>query len=336
MKHRFVTYGVMAAAMAGVLLLILLSFPAAQNTATKAPATVPTPRLTDGHPDFSGFYGSDRFEGDPVEERPGEHVINRLPNGSVFYDYAGANTPQLAALKEKDNQPPYKPEYMAKVNAIAADMYGGNSNHDPELECKPGGVPRTSVGTMQVVHKPDVVAILYEAEPGPNFRLIYTDGRKHPENLDSSFMGHSIGHWEGDTLVVDVVGLNDETWLGGAQSGVEKHTSIHSDQLHVTERWTRSGNTLSYQATAEDPVMFTKPWMLEPRRVQLAPEKDYIQPQMCVGLDKGHIIRETENDKYLCGWCNPQSVYGVQSDKLTTLGGQDVPTELKDAAKTKQ
>lgn len=131
--------------------------------------------------------------------------------------------------------------------------------------CKPLGVPRGAVGTMQVVQTPQVTAFLYELQPGPVFRLIYTDGRAHPkpDDLDTSFLGDSIGHWEGDTLVVDTIGLNDETWLGGGFAG-PKYARIHSDQEHVIERWTRDGDTLTYEATVEDPVMLTKPWVITP------------------------------------------------------------------------
>ena len=64
---------------------------------------------------------------------------------------------------------------------------------------------------------PAGIAVMYENSPGPVYRVIYTDGRQHPKDLDTSYMGNSIGHWEGDTLVIDTVGLNDETWLGGAK-----------------------------------------------------------------------------------------------------------------------
>jgi hypothetical protein len=161
-----------------------------------------------------------------------------------------------------------------------------------------------------VVSSPAAVAILLEAAPGPFYRLIYTDGRKHPADLDTSYMGHSVGRWEGDTLVVDTVGLNDETWLGGG-----KFTNIHSDQEHVVERITRKGNVVTVETTVEDPVMLTKPWVLAPRRALLSPanpDRHYIQPQMCVAFDKPHLVRETEADKFRCGWCqkDADAVYG--------------------------
>src|SRR5207237_9158968 len=111
--------------------------------------------------------------------------------------------------------PPYKPEYMAKVKEIVAAMHGNASPLDPQYDCKPYGVPRGSLRGgggygMQIVQNKDVLAFLYEDRPGPYFRIVYLNAQ-HPQDLDPSYYGHSIGHWEGDTLVVDVVGLHDET-----------------------------------------------------------------------------------------------------------------------------
>ncbi len=100
-------------------------------------------------------------------------MIDRTADGNIFFDYGGANVgPGLVAAGESNNQPSYKPEYMTKVNAIAATMYGGNTNLDPQLDCKPMGLPRGAFSIMQVVHTPKVLAILYEAEPGPYYRVI--------------------------------------------------------------------------------------------------------------------------------------------------------------------
>ena len=144
-------------------------------------------------------------------------------------------------------------------------------------------------------------------------------------------MGDSIGHWEGSTLVVDVTGLNDETWLGGGTKPT--YASIHSDKLHVIERYTRTGNTLTLQQTVEDPVMFTRPWVLAPRSINIGPPGDYIQPAMCLVRDKEHFIKESETDKYLCNWCLPDSAYGGSKDSITT--GEKIPDSLKGTLKQK-
>jgi hypothetical protein len=151
-------------------------------------------------------------------------------------------------------------------------------------------------------------------------------------------MGHSVGHWEGDTLVVDVAGLDDSTWLGGGQ-GSANLTTIHSDQLHVVERFTREGDTVTYRATVTDPVMFTKPWEIIPQTIRLAPEGDYMQALHCSHVDtngqnrKNHMVQESENDKFFCGWCQSGRAYGLDTDAPTT--GEAVPDSLKDAARQK-
>jgi hypothetical protein len=96
--------------------------------------------------------------------------------------------------------------------------------------------------------------ILYEIHHA--FRIIPTDGRGHPDDMEPSYLGDSVAHWEGDTLVVDVTGFNTDTWLQGVGT-------IHSEQLRVTERYTRDTfGTIRYEATMEDPEVFTKPWTL--------------------------------------------------------------------------
>jgi hypothetical protein len=106
-----------------------------------------------------------------------------------------------------------------------------------------------------MIQLPDRLIILYEIHHA--FRIIPTDGRGHPDDLEPSYLGDSVAHWEGDTLVVDVTGFNDKTWLAGVGS-------IHSEQLRVTERYTRDTfDTIRYQVTMEDPVVFTKPWHME-------------------------------------------------------------------------
>jgi hypothetical protein len=90
---------------------------------------------------------------------------------------------------------------------------------------------------------------------GPHsFRIIYMDGRQHPKDLEPSYYGHSVGHWEGDTLVVDAVGFNEKFWL--SRDGLP-----HTDKLHLIERFTRTdANTLKYEVTIDDPGAYTAKW----------------------------------------------------------------------------
>jgi hypothetical protein len=339
MTARSMGYLVAGIAMVAVLCIFLVSEPSAQNrggvnAATAAAQAKPTPRLSNGHPDMTGFYGS---TAEPVEVfKVGHAVANgvahdltRTDDGSLFFDYAGADAAVGHNLGDADqvvqapNQPPYKPEYMAKVKKIADTVYGSITHLDPWLECKPAGVPRAGIGgSIQIVQSPKATAILYENNPGPQYRIIYTDGRQHPPDLDTSYMGDSIGHWEGDTLVVDTIGLNDETWYTQT-GGANALTSIHSDKEHVIERFTRKGDDLAYEAVVEDPVMLTRPWVLPVRHTRIGNAKDYIQPEMCNTNDKDHIIEPSATDKFVCDFCQKDA------DKFYGPGGGDRDRQLQ-------
>lgn len=231
------------------------------------------PRTAEGHPDFNGFW------------RPAATQANaavRSADGNVSFEFKRPKPCDDDACQDA-NQPSYKPQYVSEVKVIAKGQSNGTNPLDPQFECKPLGIPRGGAGTMQIVQGPKLMAILYEGAPGPIYRTIYMDGRAHPRDLQPSFLGDSIGHWEGNALVVDVAGLNAETWLGGGLPGTQKYTSIHSDQEHVVERWTRSGDVIAYEATVDDPVMLNKPWVINPKHVQLVAAKDdQIQEIPCV------------------------------------------------------
>jgi hypothetical protein len=281
--------------------------------------------MANGKPDFTGYYINGVAGVSNAQAVGDSDVITRAPDGSIFFAYGGSGAGVEAAedgntveeLAERNRNPaPYKPEYAAKVKELFQYSYGPRDNlKDPNLDCKPAGPMRAPIGIMHVIHNPQGVAILYEAAPGQSYRVIYTDGRKHPERFDSSFMGHSIGHWEGDTLVVDTVGLNDETWMGNVTA------SLHSDQVHMIERFSRQGDELAYQATIEDPVMFTKPWVKGVQKITIGPKDDFIQPQMCVGLTKAHQIANSPKDTIKCNWCNTQDLYGGDSKEFTVPKG---------------
>ncbi len=149
----------------------------------------------------------------------------------------------------------------------------------PTVECVPPGVPSSTMWPypLQIVQKADMVVILYEAYP--MFRVIPTDGRPHPDDLDPTYMGNSVGHWEGDTLVVDVTGLNDKTVLAD--------TYHHTNALHVVERYRRTSyDTISYVATIDDPNVFAAPWRYG-GPLKLHPEWD-LQEYVCEQNNKSY------------------------------------------------
>ncbi len=314
MNARQVTCAFAAPALLATICMVASVSTAQEQPASGGSAAKATPRLPNGKPDFSGYYRS----GTSGAGEPGEVVLTKADDGSVFYAYGGTSinreTSAAEAAARDKNPPPYKPEYKAKADALLAYAYGPRDNKmDPSIYCKPNGVVRSPIDVnTQIVQNPDGMAVLLEQVPGSFMRMIYTDGRQHPVDVDTSYYGHSIGHWDGDTLVVDTVGLNDETWLGGIFS-----KSIHSDKLHVVERWSRQGDTLEVQVTVEDPVMFTRPWVLPPQRTRIGPKEDYFMPIPCVDVTSEHQVVNTPQDTFKCNWCNSESLYGGDSDKLS-------------------
>jgi hypothetical protein len=128
---------------------------------------------------------------------------------------------------------------------------------DPLTKCLPIGPARgiqAGIMPFQIVQTPSVFTILFENQH--TFRIIHTDARSHPKDLDPTWFGDSVGRWEGDTLVVDTLGLDDRTWLDTA--GHE-----HSDQLHLVERFQKMDkNSIKWTVTFEDPKFFTEPWSI--------------------------------------------------------------------------
>jgi hypothetical protein len=146
---------------------------------------------------------------------------------------------------------PYQPSALAKKR----ENYANRSSADPMGKCFLPGVPRITYVPLpfQIVQAPKYVVFSYEY--AHSRRIVYTDGSPHVEALDF-WMGDSRGRWEGDTLVVDSVDFNDQTWF-------DKAGNFHSDALHVVERYTPvDADHLDYAVTIEDPKVFTRPWKL--------------------------------------------------------------------------
>ena len=151
---------------------------------------------------------------------------------------------------------------------------------DPNTACLPPGPARMIMMAhpAMIVQRPDVVVVLTESQR--TYRIIYTDGRGHPSDIADypEWMGSSIGKWEGDTLVVDTVGVNERSWLDTA--GHE-----HSDKLHMTERFRLSdANTLEHVVTYDDPVFFVKPFTT--RRLFKRQVGDRILDHSCLENEK--------------------------------------------------
>jgi hypothetical protein len=191
------------------------------------------PRTPDGKPNLQGIWQAVTTAGADLQD----HVasLNMIAGRSVV---AGGQIPYQpwAAQKRGENF----------QNRLTADPLG---------KCYIAGVPRIMYldFPFQIFQTPSMVAMAFEWEL--EYRLIYTNGSPHPNELDF-WMGDSRGHWEGDTLVVDVRNINDKTWFDMAGD-------FHSDALHVVERYNMTGrDTIQYQATLDDSKVFTKPWTI--------------------------------------------------------------------------
>jgi hypothetical protein len=216
---------------------------AAPSAAEKKPG--PAPKMADGHPDLSGvWWGGGDVGGRGF--RPG----GGPPAGG------GAPPATFTSL--------YKPQAAERAKTLS-------DKDDPTLHCNPVAfgtlnVRLWNVGAVgQIVATPKLVVLL--SETFHDYQLVPTDGRKHRDDQPPTLRGDAVGHWDGDTFVVDVTNFTDDTWMWA-----EGRVSFHSDALHVVERYRRvDANTLEIEATVEDPKVLTGPWTVPKQSLKLAP-----------------------------------------------------------------
>lgn len=198
-----------------------------------------TPKRTkDGKPSLEGFWNS----------QAGPAPWDIEPHPAAFTVPAGNGV----IVDPADRKIPYKPEALAKRN----DLRDNHIFDDPQGHCAPSGVPRQTYTPFgfQIVQPRGSVVILYEAEHA--YRVIRTDGSPHVAPGIKLWQGDSIGRWEGNTLVVDSTNFNGRPWLDMAGN-------FTTDALHVVERYTPvDNNTIQYEATLEDPTIYTRPWKM--------------------------------------------------------------------------
>jgi hypothetical protein len=155
--------------------------------------------------------------------------------------------------------------YIASALNVREANFANRATADPETKCFQPGVPRATYlsSPFQILQNERAIYILYQDVHA--YRIIYLNGTPHNDGLPYA-MGDSRGHWEDNTLVADVTSFSDATWL-------DHYGNFHSDALHVVERYTRSDhNTLTYEATIEDPKVFAQPWKIRmPLRLQTKP-----------------------------------------------------------------
>jgi hypothetical protein len=217
--------------------------------------SAPAPRSADGKPDLSGVWRVTT-----------SYLLNAAPD-----------------LKMEDIQP-----WAAALYKQSADNY---RNDTDGINCLPPG-PKASISNgggypMKIVQTPNLVVVLYEYET--IFRQIFTDGRALPGDPNPTWMGYSVGHWEGDTLVVTTAGYNDRTSLdlGGHP---------HSESLRLTERFHRRDfGHVDLQVTLEDPKAYKRPWTL-PIGLELVTNGDLIEYVCENERDKQHLVGKREEE----------------------------------------
>jgi len=213
------------------------------NPLPPAPAG-PAPKLASGRVDISGLWR-------PADVSLIEDISLGLKNGEAL---------------------PLKPD-AEKIKQARL------STDDPEVNCLPTGVPRLAPYPWRIVESPGLIFFLFEGNIH-SYRQIFMDGRKHPSDPDPTWYGHSVGHWEGDALVVDTVGFNDRFWFDFVGHP-------HTKQLHTIERYTRpSLGTLIEAVTIEDSGAYTRPFTITSSH-RLQPNDELLE----------YICNENERDR---------------------------------------
>jgi hypothetical protein len=215
----------------GLASLVLLPASAQTPASSRAAQVL---RTADGKPDFTGIW----------------QVLNAA-SWDVQDHQAQKGVPAGMGVVE-GNEIPYQPWAAARKK----ENFEKRATADPESKCYLPGIPRINYMPypFQIFQTPTTITVLYEYVHA--VRYIYTNGTAHPPGHIDWWMGDSRGRWEGDTLVVDVVDFNDQTWF-------DRAGNFHSDQLHVVERYALTDpDHINYEVTIEDPKVFTRPWKM--------------------------------------------------------------------------
>jgi hypothetical protein len=232
-----------------------------------------TPRLG-GRPDLSGVWQVEPPPKGEIERMLGDLTLGLVP-GDPVDEFSKYFFNILADFKPEEA--PLRPE------AIAIMRNRPKTAETPDQRCLPVGVPRAELIAFpfKIVQTPGLIVMMYEADN--TRRQIYTDGRKLPTDPNPTWMGFSVGHWEGETLVVETAGFNDKIWLDTFGHPV-------SESMHVQERFNRRDfGHMDLQITIDDPKMYTKPFTFKVTQL-LLPDSDIFE-YFCTEneKDRAHI-----------------------------------------------
>jgi hypothetical protein len=242
-----------------VLVTLAVMIPAVARVQGQASASIP--RTADGKPDLSGIW--------------------QVMNSAAFdiQDHAAQKGVPGGPGVVEGNDIPYQPAALAKKK----ENYEKRATLDPDTKCYLPGVPRITYMPFpfQIIQKPTDLTILYEYVH--TVRYIFANGSPHPAGPIDWWLGDSRGRWEGDTLVVDVVHFNDQTWF-------DRAGNFHSDALHVVERYTLTDpDHITYAVTIEDPKVFTRPWNMSMILYRHKERNFQLYEYECYGFDYENI-----------------------------------------------
>ena len=226
----------------------------------------PAPRTADGRPDLSGIWAAECA----IYGR--DSCFTR----SLFFNLA-------KDLKPEDVQ------MTPWAAQIQAQRESRNHVDDPYGYCLPPGTPRINFGggPFRILHTPQITALLYETLVGMTFRQVFTDGRPLPEVTEPTWLGYSVGRWDGDSFVVETTGFKDGGWLDTLKG------RPHSDALRVTERFRRIDfGHLELTITIDDPKAFVKPWTIR-APLALLPDTELVEA-FCDSHDRTMTHREVQ------------------------------------------
>ena len=298
MVQRFRTPVILVAVVTVAVIGLLLARPtSSQQTG------VSIPRIN-GKPDFSGLWQTNNEANWDLEAhhaRPAaitqkgyyDYEYARVPAAPVLALGAAGIVPPSVGVVQGDGRIPYKPETLKQKQENAANWV----DRDPELRCYLPGLPRATYmpSPFQIAQSATKMEFSYQFSNAA--RTVHLDKVELPPL--TSYMGNSVGRWEGDTLVVTVTDQNEITWFSRAGD-------FHTDQLKVTERYTpRSADAIWYEATIEDPQVFTRPWTIAmPIYRRLEPNAhlmenrcvDFVEEFLYGGLRKAPLVTHWESD----------------------------------------
>jgi hypothetical protein len=266
---------------------------------------VPRPLRIGTKPNFSGIWQANNeanwdlqaheaFPGAVTQPGIYPYPYARVPAAPVLALGAAGGVPGSVGVVQGDGQIPYKPEALA--------IKRGNAEHwidrDPELKCYLPGIPRAMYMPYPIEVTQSTTQVQVEYEFANAVRTIHL-GKVETPAVGDLWMGHSVGHWDGDTLVVDVTDFNDKTWF-------DRAGNFHSDALHVTERFSlMTPDVIRYDVTIEDPNVFTRPWRISmPLYRRMEPNAqlieyrctEFVEEFLMGNLRKRQLVQHWEGD----------------------------------------